>query len=349
MPGAKGTITGLLALLLTACQGTAPTPAPDQPAEPLLLESQTFTSLRTASCPDPAAFITPQANPLTITPVQPETLKGATLDGLRFAGGWHLASSEPNFGGLSGLSIHPKDHLVTVSDAGAFVWISMANGAPSGISAISYMLDETGTPLEGKRDADAEGLEMVEGMALVSFERNHRILAFDLANCGAAAKGIQLATIPRQPDGLPRAIPDNEGAEALVLASGKTLKAGLELKASLGAPILDITHGETALTGYLPRPSDKRLVGLDELGDTIFVLYRSYSPLSGNANDIHAHDPGNPDPKILATLKRPFPVDNFEGITATELPDGTVRLYIISDDNFSDRQRTLLLAFDIVQ
>jgi hypothetical protein len=40
-------------------------------------------------------------------------------------------------------------------------------------------------------------------------------------------------------------------------------------------------------------------------------------------------------------------VDNFEGIAAKEMPDGRVRLYLISDDNFSANQRTLLMVFDI--
>jgi len=40
-------------------------------------------------------------------------------------------------------------------------------------------------------------------------------------------------------------------------------------------------------------------------------------------------------------------IDNFEGIAARRLSDGRVRLYVISDDNFSGRQRTLLMVFDV--
>jgi hypothetical protein len=45
-------------------------------------------------------------------------------------------------------------------------------------------------------------------------------------------------------------------------------------------------------------------------------------------------------------LERPLTVDNFEGVAAQARPDGRVRFYLISDDNFSGKQRTLLLAFD---
>jgi hypothetical protein len=40
-------------------------------------------------------------------------------------------------------------------------------------------------------------------------------------------------------------------------------------------------------------------------------------------------------------------IDNFEGIAAKEMPDGGIRLYIISDNNFSASQRTLLMVFDL--
>ena len=49
----------------------------------------------------------------------------------------------------------------------------------------------------------------------------------------------------------------------------------------------------------------------------------------------------------LATWTAPATVDNFEGIAAVRRPDGGVRLYILSDDNFNPGQRTLLLAFDV--
>ena len=38
----------------------------------------------------------------------------------------------------------------------------------------------------------AEGLAVNDGMALVSFEGNHRILAFDVGKCGAAARGAPI-------------------------------------------------------------------------------------------------------------------------------------------------------------
>lgn len=349
MPGANRVVLSLCLLWLAGCNTDKSVDrVPNQGGEVLAYKPEDRTSLQTASCPDPDQFVMPQSIPLTATPLSLKGLEGADLNGLTFYGGWHLTSEEPNFGGLSGLAVHPKDHLLAVSDAGAFVWIAMRAGVPSGFAAISYMKGETGKHLDGKRQADSEGLALRDGLAFVSFEHNHRLLAFDLARCGAAAKGIPMAQIPVHPDGLGRAIPDNEGAEALFLGPEGELIAGLEVKDGKGAPLLQLSPGPPRLKAYLPRPADKRLVGLDTYKDTIFALYRSYAPLIGNANEIYAFERGSSTPHPLADLRRPFPVDNFEGITTMRLPDGTRRIYIISDDNFSERQRTLLLAFDLM-
>jgi hypothetical protein len=39
--------------------------------------------------------------------------------------------------------------------------------------------------------------------------------------------------------------------------------------------------------------------------------------------------------------------DNFEGIALAPRGDGGLRLWLVADDNFSRRQRTLLYAFDL--
>jgi hypothetical protein len=80
-------------------------------------------------------------------------------------------------------------------------------------------------------------------------------------------------------------------------------------------------------------------------GGWVFLL-RDYNPLTeATAVRIRITDAGG---RTLDThlIAAPATVDNFEGVAALPNPDGSVRLYIISDDNFSARQRTLLLAFD---
>jgi hypothetical protein len=74
-------------------------------------------------------------------------------------------------------------------------------------------------------------------------------------------------------------------------------------------------------------------------------LLRDYTPLTGSVIWIVVAD-GNGRAIDTHEIRRPATVDNFEGIAALPRPDGTVRFYLISDDNFSSAQRTLLVAFD---
>lgn len=86
----------------------------------------------------------------------------------------------------------------------------------------------------------------------------------------------------------------------------------------------------------------------------VLVLERHFSVLSGRKirlRIIHAKDlrPGvTLRPRELVRLERPLEVDNFEGLTLFEEPlTGAVTLYLISDDNFSAFQRTLLYQFRV--
>ena len=87
------------------------------------------------------------------------------------------------------------------------------------------------------------------------------------------------------------------------------------------------------------------MTGMDQIEDRLFTLHRGYNPLSGNRILIEEWRSG--EGREIGLITKPLTVDNFEGIAATRLLDGTLRLYLISDDNFSDRQQTLLFALDL--
>ena len=50
----------------------------------------------------------------------------------------------------------------------------------------------------------------------------------------------------------------------------------------------------------------------------------------------------------LSAIEPPLTVDNFEGLAVRE-EAGRTFLYIVSDDNFSGSQRTLLMKFELMQ
>ncbi|HBN93968.1 MAG TPA: hypothetical protein DD397_15485, partial [Hyphomonas sp.] len=195
------------------------------------------------------------------------------------------------------------------------------------------------------------------GAAYVSFERRHRIEAFDLSTCGAAARATLVADLPSEIEGTE--IRENSGAEAL--SFGKSLRAGYEQLIDGKSPIVELVPIGNAVTLVEPINTDfdSPLVGMTNriaLGDqsmagsVVYSLRRNYNPVFGNRLAVEAEyqDAGGSSRRGLFTLSRPMNVDNFEGITVETLPDGVHRLWIVSDDNFSDRQRTLLFAFDLV-
>lgn len=341
-----------LGLVMAAC--AAPDVA-EQPANdvtvttsaPELWEFETAApALTLASCPEGTAFERAQSITITATEIDkgPADAQAEQLKGVTFAGAWHLTADDPNFGGLSGLETLRSGSLIAISDAGAWVWIGIDpdTGTPDGIGSIGYMKGADGKFLSGKREGDAEGLAFKDGIALVSFERDHRIEAFDLEGCGVGALAAPVVSFP--PRILGKKIPDNRGAEALAI--DLQLFAGFEMKTNDGSPRGEVmTDGSLANVLSTEMGQAFALTGSDfnEWGSV--DVYRAYDPVRGNRIKIEVR---NPDfIQASALIKAPLPVDNFEGIAFGNSPSGATRIWLISDNNFNDNQRTLLFAFDL--
>lgn len=343
-------LLSLFAMSLVAACTSAELPTPE-PMEVAQTDPWSWTrhaqDLRDLSCPLGERVVRPHA--LSIRVIEAErgdvSARERHLTGVTLAGSWHLESDEPNFGGLSGLDILPSGALLAISDAGAFVWIGIdpETGAPNGLGSIAYMRDENGDLIEGKLAADAEGLSYREGIALVSFERDHRIEAFHLDGCEAAARAITVAQLDKVVDA--GVLDDNRGAEALAL-DGDSLLAGFEMHRSGGSPIAVVqANGGLVLRAYTEQPSLYLMTGLDIDSDFTARLFRAYDPIQGPRAMLQVDGPGG---RIAdAHLKSPLPVDNFEGVAIGKNPDGKTRIWLIADDNFSRNQRTLLLALDL--
>lgn len=331
-------IRALLAslLMLPACASPAVLPevTPEAGAQLWTLERGRAPLLE-ASCPKGSRAIVPQPISVSAEPIE----LGGALDGLIYVGGWHLTSDDARFGGLSGLELLPSGDLLTVSDAGSFVQIGMTGNSPNGKGSLAMMRGAGGQLLGGKIDQDAEGLAVAGDLALVSFERDHRILGFAYEACGAGARGVQLAELPGELAGDP--IGPNKGAEALSLSADGTITFGYEIAPGGGAPLGTVYgDGRARLTRDADAPRGYAQVGRDEAGGVVAELFRSYDPLRGNRNVIRIG-------ALEARITRPMAADNYEGIALQELPSGKARVWIISDDNYNPKQRTLLLAFDL--
>lgn len=286
---------------------------------------------------------------------RPLALGAEAIGSLRFRGGLALYSSEPAFGGLSGLEVLDDNRLIAVTDTGLWFEARLeldADGGLSGLDAprIAFLRDEHGEPFATKQAGDSEGLtQMPDGRFAVSFEQDQVIRFYDLNRdgpFGAAAPGPRLIESER--------LPPNAGLEALAVDGEGALIVGAEQAGTLWrAPV---AGASVSPQSQYPLDLGYALVSLDRLPDGDFIaLERFYAPVIGARLRISRLSASSLDAagmqarkSELAFIAPPLAIDNFEAASVARMPNGDTRLYILSDDNFSDQQRTLLFAFDLV-
>lgn len=304
-----------------------------------------------AATSHPAVAETIEVNVILI-PLQNDSPDQTKAGGLTYAGGLHLVTSDGRFGGFSGLGVSQDGaRLVSVSDRGMSLSMNMSYDADGNLSGgtafdLGTLSDRDGSALRGKRWTDAEAMSPgVDGEIIIAFERDHRIWRYDAG-----------ATTPRvlRPPEEVQSMPGNDGIEALTL-----LNDGRLLAISEGSAREDFTVGWVSRVGGWDVLTYKtgdgfRATGAATLPDgDVLVLERYYTPRQGVRIRIKRVDyttiqaGGEVTGQLIAELKPPMNVDNFEGIDVRPGPGGTPLVYLISDDNFSNDQRTLLMMFKL--
>ena len=317
--GGKIALGPLAALALAACAAQTP-------------------SLPTAPVPATGA-VAVVATPVPLNPADPAQ---AAIGAFRYAGGVALSSSDTaRFHGLSDMAVTDGVNLTAVSDEGDLLKAKIVldkDGRLAGLASarITALPGLDGKPLAGKLDADSEGLALMpSGDLLVSFERNHRIWLYP--KDGGA---------PRPAPSPEAKFPPNGGMEALgpdPAAGPDAYVAGGEESGQTWTCRLS---GACVPSPVIAKPPEFGLVALARLseGRTAWLL-RAWDPIRGNRVTLTIQ---GQDGRELARLDlaRPYSIDNFEALAAVPARDGTIRFYLLSDDNFQNSQRTLLLAFD---
>ena len=288
--------------------------------------------------------ITISAQTIELNPQAPaQTQVGA----FTYAGGLALTSpDDQRLGGLSDMVMDAKGALTAISDEGDLLQAEVITGPDGRLSGLDHaqtapVLGPDGRALPNKFEADAEGLALwPNGDLMVSFEHDHRIWLYPVA--GGAPQPLPMPDV---------AMPPNDGMEGLSLApsqGGDAYWVGVE------AGSIWLCHIKTVCKAYpsLPMPQQGyRLSGLREGPDgQLFILHHSWNPAQGSRIVLSViTDPAGPAPKTVQTLSLapPLSTDNFEGIAITKAASGALRVYLLSDDNFSKTQRTLLMAFDM--
>lgn len=319
-----GTVAFAALTLLTACATAHLRPIPPRGPIPL------------------SPVIAIQATPVPLDPANPARQE---IDGFRYAGGIALTSDQTSrLHGLSDLVVRDDGSLVSPSDDGDLLRARLvldSAGRLAGIAdaTLHPLLDAEGRPLQGKTEGDAEGLTLLPGgPMLVSFERDHRIWRYV-----GDRPDRKSATMPQV------TLAENDGIEGLAAfgaADPTAYWVGAE-PGEIWLCRLDVACD--AITG-LPRPPlGFRLSALTTgpQGELV-ILHHSYTPAIGSRIIVTIVR----DPLGLKTVAGRLAmgpnstVDNFEGVAVQARPNGDWRLYLLSDDNFNDKQRTLMLAFD---
>jgi hypothetical protein len=290
------------------------------------------------------------AAPIALNPGEPQADR---IGKLVWLGGVHLTSPDPRFGGYSGLETIPGGRLAAVSDLGHWLVFRPVLDAAgrligAGEGEIEPLKDERARAFHGKRSSDAEALrrDPAQGGFLVAFERDHRVLRYRILG----GPGIPIAL----PEDF-KSQPDNGGVESLaawpdgrvLLISEQARNADGDFKAWLLLGNAWHALGYAVGGEYLPTDS-AALPG----GDLV-VLERRFgvlTPLGARLVRVpgqRVKPGGRLYGEVLAEWGAPYSVDNMEGLAVARAADGGVLLWLISDDNKSPAQRTLLMLFKL--
>ena len=281
---------------------------------------------------------------------------------LEFRGGLVLTSPFKQFGGLSAIRVQPDgENFIALTDKGWWLKgrITYEGTRPVGIAdaQMAAMQGPDGFTLASRGWYDTESIAQDNGTLYVGIERVNRIVRFDYGRLGLLARGQPIDA----PPGL-RSLPNNRGIEALVF-----VPRGLPLGGALIAISERGLDREGNLLAFLiggPRPGPftvKRIADFD-VSDAallpsgeLLVLERKFGWTTGlfiRMRRIRLADvrPGAlVDGPVLFEADLGYAIDNMEGLSVHRSANGETVLTMISDDNFSALQRTLLLQFTLAE
>ena len=276
---------------------------------------------------------------------------------LTFLGGVQLKSADPAFGGYSALAVD-GDRFTLLSDGGNILRFRLGGDWRVRDVATADIPAGPGTGWD-KRDRDTESMVVAAGHAWAGYEADNGIWRFD-----ARLRRVQAVVHPRAMDSWP----DNGGPEAMArLPDGRFVVIGevahvprrlwpRSEEARLGTRDALLFAGDPIVSGA-PRRFAYVAHGRHDVSDaaalpdgSLLVLERRFrlpNRWSAMITRVAARDiraGGIARSQVLAVLEAPLVHDNFEGLAVTRDGAQTI-LWLVSDDNQSIWQRTLLLKF----
>ena len=309
---------------------------------------------------DPVA-IDVRARP--IASFDPRDRSHVRFGSLEYRSGLVLTSGFHGFGGLSAIRfLDPKgERFVSLSDKGTWFTgrIVYSGREMIGLADVEAapMLGPDGRPITTRGWFDSESLAFDGEIAYVGLERVNQALRFDFAKGATRSRGV---VVPLPPAA--KKLPFNKGLEALVFVPKGMGLAGTLIAISergldaSGNLIAFLVGGPTPGQFAVRRSEDFDVSDAVLLasGD-LLILERKFSLLAGVGIRIRRIPLKSVMPGAIVDGPSIFnadlgeEIDNMEGIDAHVTDEGDTVLTMVSDDNFSLIQRTLLLQFTLVE
>jgi hypothetical protein len=275
------------------------------------------------------------------------------IGNLIWRGGFALRHPDKRFGGISSIQISEDGKkLLAISDRGHAIRFSLRhdNGRLAAIT-LDHIATLAMPPGEKRRNfsIDAESSAMAgKDTLLIAFERINRILAYP-------RRGLEIGTDPKlypRPPAMAQ-LPKSSGVEAMARLCDNRLLLLSEGGGRFGGDavlgwIEDRrgwhAFGYRSSEGYVPTAAallPNCRIAVVERRFFLLSFYWRIALLS--PDDIR---PGATVSGLTAAhFRYPAVTDNFEAIAARRNKTGETLLYLMSDDNFSSLQQTLLLVF----
>ena len=281
---------------------------------------------------------------------------------LEYRSGLVLTSKFTGFGGLSGLRLDPKgEQFISFSDKGTWftgriVYLGRQMTDLADVEA-APMLGPDGTPIAAHGWYDTESIARDGDAVYIGIEGVNQVLRFDFGRDGVRAHGNPITLPPAV-----RTLPRTKGLESLVF-----VPKGLPLAGTLIAISERGLDPHRNIIGFLiggsqPGQFSVRRTDDFDISDAVLlrvgellVLERKASLRSGIGIRIRRIALQSVTPGAVVDGPSIFDadlgqeIDNFEGIDVHVTADGDTVLTLISDDNFSVIERTLLLQFTLIK
>lgn len=310
-----------------------------------------------------------QTQPVEIraTPIERFLPVGSNRIGpLEFRGGLVLTSPAADFGGLSGLLVDPDGvGFLAITDRGWWLKgrIEAEGDRPTGIgSAFMAPLAAAGGGLLLKQGrGDIESLARVPGGTVVGIEHAQEVWLFPGAD-PLRSGGRKLLADPQLAK-----LGANESLETLIVPPPGTVGAPAPLIIIAEQSPTDPAILPGFLFGPLDRPAARGTFAVERIDGfsatdaaladdgMVYLLERRFDTLRGVFMRIRRFPLAEIKPgalirgETLIEANGMAAIDNMEGLALHRNAAGELILTLLSDDNFSPLQRTLLLRFAVVK